>query len=269
MLPFGLAASCLPKRRHAMMKLSLLAGAAALLALAVPETAVAQAGYGYAPQNSACERQRGDDKLAGGVAGALIGGLIGGAIGNNIDGNDDHYRGRRGYRGHGYDRGYRRSYHRGHSRSSDNSDQVVVGALLGALVGGIAGSEIASSSSANCGSAGPTPYQPANSYPGAYNQGGSIPRTTDGLYGGPEVMQPRYPASPPPPRAYPASSGYNDGYSDQGYDTQPYYGEQAYSQEECRTIYQYGEHVLACRNSPTETWRVVGDRAQDQELYGY
>ena len=67
-----------------MMRISLLAGAAALLALAVPETAAAQAGYGYAPQDTACERQRSDDKLAGGVAGALIGGLIGGAIGTVI-----------------------------------------------------------------------------------------------------------------------------------------------------------------------------------------
>ena len=76
------------------MKRSLLAGAAAALALAIPGAAAAQSGYGYAPQNTACERQRSDDKLAGGVAGALVGGLIGGAIGNNIDSGDDYYRGR-------------------------------------------------------------------------------------------------------------------------------------------------------------------------------
>ncbi len=34
-------------------------------------------------------------------------------------------------------------------------------------------------------------------------------------------------------------------------------------------IYQNGGHVMACRDNPTETWRVVNDRAQDQELYGY
>jgi hypothetical protein len=251
-----------------MMKRSLLAGATAALALAIPGAAAAQSGYGYAPQNSACERQSSDDKLAGGVAGALIGGLIGGAIGNNIDGGDDYYRGHRGHRGYG--RGHRRGYSHGYRRDTDNSDQVVVGALLGALVGGIAGSEIAGSSSANCGSAGPTPYQRSNSYRGDTYQSGSIPRTTDGLYGGPDVMEQRgYPYSQPPVRAYPASSYPDDGYSDQSYDDQEYYGEQSYNQQECRMIYQGGSHVLACRNNPTETWRVVNDQARDEELYGY
>jgi uncharacterized protein YcfJ len=262
-----------------MMKRSLLAGAAAALALAIPGTAAAQ-GYdnGYESQNSACERQRSDDKLAGGVAGALIGGLIGGAIGNNIDSGDDYRRGHRRHRGH-Y-RGYNRH------RSSDNSDQVVVGALLGAVVGGLAGSEMAGSSSANCRSAGPTPYQPAggyrgNTYNGGAYQGDSIPRTTDGLYGGPGVMQqPGYPYSSPPARTYPASSYPASGYPGPGYDDQGYYPDQgnydagyqanaAYSQQECRMIYQGGGHVPACRNSPTETWRVVDDRAQGEELYGY
>ena len=201
-----------------MMKRSLLAGATAALALAIPGAAAAQSGYGYAPKNAVCARQSSDDKLA----------------------------------------------------DNDNSGQVVVGALLGALVGGIAGSEMASSSSANCGSAGPTPYQPSNSYQGGSYQSGFIPRTTDGLYGGPGVMeQSGYPYSQPPARAYPASSYPDAGYSDQGYDDQGYYGEQSYSQEECRMIYLRGEHVMACRNSPTETWRPVNDGAQSQELYGY
>ncbi|WP_430404429.1 hypothetical protein [Hyphomonas sp.] len=262
-----------------MIKRSLLAGATVALAFAIPGAAAAQSGYGYAPQNSACERQRSDDKLAGGVAGALVGGLIGGAIGNNIDSGDDHYRGRRGHRGYG--RGHhRRGYSHGYRRDDDNSDQVVVGALLGALVGGVAGSQMASGSNANCGLAGPTPYQPSNTYRGGTYQGSSIPRTTDGLYGGPDVMDQRgYPYNQPPARTYPASSYPDDGYSDQGYDDggysaqgyddQAYYGEQTYSQQECRMIYQNGGHVRACRNNPTETWRVVNDQARDEELYGY
>ena len=261
-----------------MIKRSLLAGAAAALAFSIPGAAAAQSGDGYAPQNSACERQRSDNKLAGGVAGALVGGLIGGAIGNNIDSGDDYYRGHRGHRSYG--RGHRRSYSHGYRRDSDNSDEVVVGALLGALVGGIAGSELASGSSANCGTAGPTPYQPSNSYRGGAYQGGSIPRKTDGLYGGPEVMEQRgYPYNPPPARTYPASSYPDDGYSDpvyddmrysdQSYDDQAYYGEPAYNQQECRMVYQGGRHVRACRNNSTETWRVTNDQAPDEELYGY
>lgn len=259
------------------MTRSLLAGATVALALVIPGAAAAQSGYGYAPQNSACERQRSDDKLAGGVAGALVGGLIGGAIGNNIDSGDDYHRGYyRGHRGHrSYGRGHRRGYSHGYSRDRDKSDQVVVGALLGALVGGIAGSEMASSSSANCGSSGPTPYQPSNTYRGGSYQGGSIPGTTAGLYGGPEVMQERgYPYSQPSARTYPASSYPDDGYSNRGYDAkgygdQGYYGEPAFDQQECRMVYQGGGHVRACRNHPTETWRVMSDPVRDEELYGY
>lgn len=279
------------------MKRSLFVGAAALAALAIPGAASAQGyGYsnnGYAPQNTQCERQRSNDKMAGGIAGALVGALAGGAIGNNINTGDDYYYqpGRGGHRGHGRGRG------RGHggyyySQSSDNSAEVAVGAVLGAVVGGLAGSSLAAGNN-DCQSAGPTPYQAAggyngngyydnNSYNGAY-QGGSIPRTTDGLYGGPEVMQaPRYPASPTPARTYPASayptSGYpgpdygNQGYNDQGYADQGYADYQddtGYAQQECRQIYMNGGHVMACRNSPTDTWRPVANNGQQRdELYG-
>tara|TARA_R110000787_G_scaffold99840_9_gene204597 strand:+ start:4547 stop:5392 length:846 start_codon:yes stop_codon:yes gene_type:complete len=279
-----------------MMKRSLFVSAAALAALAIPATASAQGyGYnnGYAPQNTQCERQRSNDKVAGGVAGALVGALAGGAIGNNIDAGDDYYYvpGRRGHHGHGRGRG-RGGYYYSEPRS--NSGQVAVGAVLGAVVGGLAGSSLAAGNN-DCQSTGPTPYQPAagyngngyyesNGYNGAY-QGSSIPRTTDGLYGGPEVMQqPRYPASQPPARTYPASayptSGYpgpdygNQGYNDQGYSDydqgySDYQDNSAYSQQECRQIYMNGGHVMACRNSPTETWRPVGNNGQQgDELYG-
>ncbi len=241
-----------------MKRLTFLMGSALAMTL-VAQSAAAQ-GYGYnqGARNTVCERQKDGDKMAGAVVGALIGGLAGGALGNEIrdNNNDDDHRGYRGYRG--YDRyGY---YGRGHrSRDSGDGDgTVALGAIVGAVAGGIAGSKIAESSSADCSVAGGYRYN--------WESQGSIPRSTDGLYGGPEVMgSGRYPETryPESGRSYPVAS----------YPDYPEY------ERECRTVYRETrlpngrverDPVTACRDDRGD-WRVDGESRSrsDEELFGY
>lgn len=239
-------------------------GGAALAALPV----TAQTSYGYAPsqtRNVQCERQRDDDKMAGTVVGAVVGGLIGGAIGNEIaDDDNDRYRDRRYNRYNRYNRYYRydRRYDRHYRRNDDNDGEVIAGALIGAVIGGIAGSSIAEDSADPCRVA-----SPQNS---RYPDGG-IPRTTDGLYGGPEVM--REPSSyPSSTRTYPASgSSYPERRTTTTYPTYP-----AEPVQECRTIYRETrlpdgrverDPVTACRDGQNGEWRVENDTYDD--VYGY
>ncbi|HPE47633.1 MAG TPA: hypothetical protein PLR76_04520 [Hyphomonas sp.] len=253
-----------------MMK-SLLIGTVALAALvAVPAAASAQS---YYPRNTACEQQNADNKAAGTVIGALLGAAAGGAIGNNVGDNDSRWHYNRGYRGYYGRRG-------GYWDKGDNDGEVIAGALIGAVVGGMAGNAIASDGNTPCRVA--TPY--GGTYRSTYSSypEGSIPRTTDGLYGGPEVMAPppqsSYPAYPatPVPRTYPAS-------------TPTYPARPAYPQttapapvtgapaEECRTVWREArmpdgsvqrDPVTACRKAMGE-WEIVDGYADDQELYGY
>jgi len=227
---------------------SLIMGAFAAASLAIPATASAQSGYTYnAPvQNVQCERQRKDDKLAGVLVGAVAGGLIGGAIGNNVDDGDAHWhRGHRGHRGYRGYRGHRR--HGGYYHGNGNSDEVAAGAILGAIVGGLAGGAIAEDTARPCHVA--TPY--GTSMGTAYPQGG-IPRTTDGLYGGPEVMT--YPNTAPPSRTYPVSTVPG-----------PTLPPQAGTDIECRTIERetrlpdgqvIRDPITACRDPYDGTWEI-------------
>lgn len=233
-----------------MLKLSIAAGSLGLMALALPMQAHAQYGYPYSDtgvRNVQCERQRSDDSAAGTVIGALAGALIGGAIGNEIADEDDHGRYRGGYYGRGYGRGH--GWGHGHHRGNDDNDgEVIAGALIGALVGGAAGNSIANDTSAPCSVA----YAP-NSY--SYPSSGSIPRTTDGLYGGPEVMgRSDYPAAYP--SSYPSEPAYPD------YRDEPRYEEPV---RDCRVIQRetrlpdgdvQRDPVTACWDERTRQWRV-------------
>ncbi|KCZ57020.1 hypothetical protein HY29_07700 [Hyphomonas beringensis] len=246
-----------------MKKHSLVIGALGLLTLAIPATAAAQGAYGYgynAPaRNTACEQQRKDDKVAGTVIGAIGGALIGGAIGNNVEDGDKHWhRGRRGYRGHRRHRGY---YH-----GNGNSDEVATGAILGAVIGGIAGNSMAGSTSKPCAVATPYNYQT-----GRYPQG-AIPRTTDGLYGGPQSAgsYPAYPNTPPPSRTYPASTRPGPAY--------PSYPQPQTDARECQTITRetrlpdgriIRDPVTTCRDPYDGTW-VIEDGSTGYDDYdGY
>lgn len=234
-----------------MLKTTIAAGSLGLLALAVPMEAQAQYGaypYGGPVQNTACERQRSDNAAAGTVVGVLAGALIGGAIGNNIE-NDRHYT--------KYNRWGRPVGHYTEGRSE--SGNVAVGAVLGALVGGAAGNSIAKDSSGNCMVA----YAP-QSY-SAYPQG-SIPRTTQGLYGGPEVMRaPNNGYAPPPPQPYPSSAP----------DYPPYQDYRSEPARDCRVIHRetrmpdgriQTDPVTACWNEYSREWRVQD--GYEEELYG-
>ena len=249
-----------------MKKLSLLISASALMALAIPATATAQSAY----RNTACERQKSNDRTAGMIVGAIAGGLIGGAIGNNIDDDDDDYwyRGRRGYRGYHGHRGHRhhRRYRR-HYHDNDNSDEVAAGAVIGAILGGVAGAAIAEDTGRECQTV--YPSHPSSRYP----QSGGIPRTTEGLYGGPEMApQSNYPHSPPPARTYPVATS-------PGPSAEPYAhgGARApdYVDRECRTVFSetrlpdgqiISNPVTVCREGGEETWEIVTDEV---DLYGY
>ena len=233
-----------------MLKTTIAAGSLGLLALAMPMEAQAQYGaypYGGPVQNTACERQKSDNGTAGTVVGALAGALIGGAIGNNIE-NDRYYT--------KYDRRGRPVGHYREGRSE--SGNVAVGAVLGSVVGGAAGSSIGKSSGGNCMVA----YAP-QSY-SAYPQG-SIPRTTDGLYGGPEVMRaPSGGYAPPPPQHYPSSAPLS---SVSGL-SQP-------AAPDCCVIHRetrmpdgrvQTEPVTACWNEYAREWRVQDGYSDD--LYG-
>ncbi|MFN7179289.1 glycine zipper domain-containing protein [Hyphomonas sp.] len=242
-----------------MLKTTIAAGSLGLLALTLPMEAQAQYGaypYGGPVQNTACERQKSDNGTAGTVVGALAGALIGGAIGNNIE-NDRHYT--------KYNRWGRPVGHYTEGRSE--SGNVAVGAVLGAVVGGAAGNSIGKSSSGNCMVA----YAP-QSY-SAYPQG-SIPRTTDGLYGGPEVMRGPGGYAPPPvqqyPSSYPAPGPAYPQYPDYG--SQPAYPQQG---RDCRVIHRetrmpdgkvQTDPVTACWNEYAREWRVQDGYSDD--LYG-
>lgn len=242
----------------------LLATFGTAIAVSAPVAAAqSNSGYGYNAQvrNTQCERQRDDDKLAGGVAGAVIGGLIGGAIGNEIADDDDHYR-RRGYRSYRGYRGYRdyRGYGHRHHRNKSNDEEVIAGALIGAVLGGIAGSAIADDNARPCAVVGPDDYG---------RQSGSIPRTTDGLYGGPEIMEERS-SYPRDVRTYPTSS------------TRTTRTTRTYpaptSTHECRTIYSETrlpdgrverEPVTACRDGSNGEWEVERDDDYNRGYDGY
>lgn len=253
------------------MKMAILACGVSLLAVSLPGEAHAQYGYGYDPypapaRNVQCERQKSADGTGGAIVGALVGGLIGGAIGNNID-NDRYYT---KYRRHGPPRYYK--------ESRSNSGQVAVGATLGALVGGMAGSDIGKKSSGDCQVA----YAPVGSYSSVPY--GSIPQSTQGLYGGAEVMRgapntypqpapqpypasgyPSYPAPTPAP-SYPPSGGYGYGAG------------QSAGPADCRVIHRetrmpdgqvMRDPVTACWNDATRQWQVQDGWTGDEELYGY
>lgn len=110
-------------------------------------------GY-YGPQptvaSAACERQKNNDKLAGGLVGAVAGGLIGAAIGGELEPDNGYHR-YRGYRGHRGYRGYRGYRHRPrgyyHDRGDDGAE--IAGAVVGGLIGAAVGSSVAGDST-NC-----------------------------------------------------------------------------------------------------------------------
>ncbi len=245
-----------------MLKYAALAAGLGVAAFSVPAEAHAQYGnsYGQAPlRNVQCERQRSDDGVAGALVGAVTGALIGGAIGNNIE-NDEYYT-----------RYNRRGRPVGHySEGRSESGNVAVGAVLGALAGGIAGNSIAKSTGPECQVA----YAP--SYGGDSSPYGSIPRTTDGLYGGPEVMGgPSYPQGgyAPPSQRYPASGPSYP--SAPSYPSYPdYRGEP--SRRDCRVIQRetrlpdgdiQRDPVTACYDERTREWRVQDGYSDDS--YGY
>ena len=238
-----------------MFNLSVAAGSLGLLALALPMQAHAQYGYPYSDpgvRNVQCERERSDDSAAGTIVGALAGALIGGAIGNNIE-NDREYT--------LYNRRGRpvETYREGRSESGN----VAVGAVLGALVGGAAGNSIARDTGPDCQVA----YAPY-SYSSAPS--GSIPRTTKGLYGGPEVMgqggyqggyQTGYPAS------YPSTPSYPDDRDEPRYEA---------PDRDCRVIHRetrlpdgdvQRDPVTACYDERTREWRIQDGYTDDP--YGY
>lgn len=240
-----------------MLKFSIAAGSLGLMALALPLQAQAQyGGYPYndpGVRNVQCERQKSDNSAAGTVVGALTGALIGGAIGNNIEADRTYTRYNRRGRPVG-------SYREGRSESGN----VAVGAVLGALVGGVAGNSIGKDSGPDCQVAyAPQPY---TSVPR-----GSIPRTTEGLYGGPEVMNnggyrpPPYPAQyPSSGPAYPAGPDYRD---------EPLYGEPA---RDCRVIHRetrlpdgqvQRDPVTACWDDRSREWHIQD--GYDERPYGY
>jgi hypothetical protein len=255
----------MPKEIKVMLKCTLMAGSLGLVVLALPLEAEAQYGYGYGDgpvRNTQCERERADDSAAGTIVGALAGALIGGAIGNEIaDDNGGH--GHRGYRGgHGrghYGRGY---YGGGHGYKDSNDAEVITGALLGAVIGGAAGNSIAKSTGPECQVA----YAPY-SYSSA--PAGSIPRSTDGLYGGPEVFGGNDPREPYPSRypSTPSYPSYPDYPSDAGY-REP--------GRDCRVIQRETrlpdgqverDPVTACWDERTREWRVQDGYSDDR--YGY
>ncbi len=265
-----------------MMRFGLMISAAAL---AFAGTASAQ-GYGYPsndevyrnytqnyqPRNTACEKQRKNDKLAGQIVGAVAGGLLGGAIGNNIDLDNNHHRYRRGYGGYyddyygygyrnaRYDRRNHRRYDRRRSHKGENDGEVIVGALLGAVVGGFAGGSIAENTSSKCEAYGPTRAAPYAGYNSGYRNTGYNYGRSSGygdreLYGG---TAPAYPAS----RTYSTTAR-------RTYTPQP-----AYGGRECRTVYRetrlpsgevIRDPVQACRANPNAEWRVT----ETSTSYGY
>ncbi len=256
-----------------MKAISLIASVAlGTLVLAGPAAAQGYYGNGYSSgaRNTACERQKRDDKVTGAIVGALVGGLAGGALGNEIRDNDtDDRRGYRGYRdydryGYGYGRRDRRD-------SGDGDGTVVVGALLGALAGGVAGNALAEGTGPDCQVASGNSH---SSYPQ-----GSIPARTDGLYGGPEVMNGGREYPNDRTRSYPVSGA---SYPTSSYPEYPSYPETRERSRgdvgDCRTVYRETrmpngrverDPVTACQDYNGD-WRIEGEsRARSsEELFG-
>ena len=240
-----------------MLKLSIAAGSLGLMALALPPQAHAQYGYPYSDpgiRNVQCERQKSDNSAAGTIVGVLAGALIGGAIGNEISDDDG------GYRHRGYGRGRGHGHYGGYRDRDDNDGEVIAGALIGAFAGGAVGNSIADSTGPDCQVA----YAPYN-YSSSPN--GSIPRSTQGLYGGPEVMSGSGGYPPSYPSTYPAASSYPD------YRDEPRYEEPA---RDCRVIQRetrlpdgdvQRDPVTACYDERTREWRVQDGYTDDP--YGY
>lgn len=233
------------------LKFSIAAGSLGLMAVAFPMQAQAlyDASFGDpGERNLQCERQRADNSATGTVVGAIAGALIGGAIGNNIEADRTYTR---------YDRRGRPvgRYTQGRSESGN----VAAGAVLGALLGAAAGNSIAKDSGPGCAVA----YAPGRySYP---PPGGQIPRTTKGLYGGPEVMGASH-----DPADYPSSYG-------RGPDDPSYPGDHDEARgpgpaRDCRVIQRetrlpdggvLRDPVTACWDEQAGQWHV-----QDVHSYG-
>lgn len=140
-----------------MIRTSLFAAAAAFCI--VPAAQADPQGYGDSygqyqgaqpsVASAACERQRDNDRLAGGLVGAVAGGLIGAAIGGELEPDNGFHRSRgyRGYRGNRGYRGHRRSRGYYHDRGDDGAE--IAGAVIGGLLGAAVGSGVAGDST-NC-----------------------------------------------------------------------------------------------------------------------
>ena len=251
---------------------SLLIGSVALVAMAAaPLAASAQAyGYGY-PSNTACATQNSDDKATGTVVGALLGAAAGGAIANNTGDSDSRWH-RTGYGRHG---------RHGYWERGNNDGEVIAGVLLGAIVGGLAGNAMTSDNAQPCRVA--TPYGGSfradyGSYPyiAAEYSGDSIPRTTDGLYGGPQDARSYPQTGYSEPQAAPAPVPGN--YRTPAPQAYPQSASPASQPQECRTVWRETtlpdgsverDPATACRTGYNGDWQIVGDPGQDEELDGY
>ena len=194
-----------------MIRTTLFASAAAFC-LAPLAHAEHQNSYGYnsyqSQYNSACAREKDDNRLVGGLIGAVAGGALGVAIADDNDGHRRHRSRGYGRRGHGY-RGHRR--HHRHRGGGDGDE--IAGALIGGILGAVVGSELAGSST-DCRTTGsisaprynysgvPAPtrdaYGPAwNSAPNTPppQPAATYPNAPDSLAGGPEIA-PQAPQEP-------------------------------------------------------------------------
>lgn len=202
-----------------MIRTSLFAAAAAFCL--VPAAQADHEGYGNSyghyqgaqpsVASAACERQKDNDRLAGGLVGAVAGGLIGAAIGGELEPDNGYhrYRGYRGHRGYRSHRGYGRR-HRGyyHDRGDDGAEiaGAVIGGLLGAAVGsGVAGDSTDCSRTYN--SYGGNAYSGAPVYRGTQTSGsgfGDVYAPTRSPTG-PAWENPDYQQSNPIPTSQPVS----------------------------------------------------------------
>jgi outer membrane lipoprotein SlyB len=243
---------------------SLLIGGIALAAMAATPLAASAQAYGYGtPYNSACERQNQDKKAAGTVIGAIVGAAAGGAIGNNVGDNDSRWH---------YNR-YGRHGRHGYWDKGDNDGEVIAGALLGAIVGGMAGNAMASDGAAPCQTA--TPYggsfradYGAYPYIASDYSGGSIPQTTQGLYGGPQDLRTHPGSATPAPASYPTYPNYPANPAPRASSPSP-----VPQPEECRTVWRevtlpdgqvIRDPATACREGYNGEWEIIGE----DELYG-
>lgn len=213
-----------------MIRTSLFLAASAFLIAPLAHADHGRHGGYYGPQptvaSAACERQKSNDKLAGGIVGAVAGGLIGAAIGGELEPDNGFnrsrgYRGYRGYRGHRGYRGYRRGG-RGfyHDRGDDGAE--IAGAVVGGLLGAAVGSSVAGDST-NCSRT--YSYEPSGRYQNAGSWGNQYAPTrspTGPAWENPEIQQsrhttstrtvsaPAYPSEPAYPSvpAYPSNEDY-------------------------------------------------------------